>query len=397
MARNWWDQYDEPDDEGGPSQEPAPEPEPEPEPPGPYSPPRPTDPRLDPRNIDPRTGLMVEPGRTYRDMPGFVTGRIADPNEGDPKYVMARIIQNMGLQPTAEGMQTLFTELQKVFPGVRLTGDEVLDFSGVAGIERFGAPIPQDAIRDFGGPNAQWQFLNVGGPGGGADGTPGPGGPGGGGPHGDQYDGGFGGPYHPTLGGAAEWGELVAPWEREFSYPGYEPTPAFTETFAPETYTPPEWQDRFRAPTLEEMYQDPGIQFELAEGQKGIERSAAAQGTLLTGGTLTDLQKFRQGLASTRYGDVYGRRFGEYGQRFGEFGEAAGRGERAFERNQAGRLLGYQSRRDVAADLERRGRSAWQTGYEKSRSEFDLARDVYEANQAKKFNRLMGVAQLGRF
>jgi hypothetical protein len=47
----------------------------------------------------------------------------------------------------------------------------------------------------------------------------------------------------------------------------------------------------------------PGYQFRLGEGLKALERSAAARGTLLTGGTLKGLQKYAQDVASTEYGN----------------------------------------------------------------------------------------------
>src|SRR5262245_16484817 len=46
----------------------------------------------------------------------------------------------------------------------------------------------------------------------------------------------------------------------------------------------------------------PGFQFRLGEGLKALERSAAARGTLLTGGTLKGLEKYAQNFASNEYG-----------------------------------------------------------------------------------------------
>lgn len=47
--------------------------------------------------------------------------------------------------------------------------------------------------------------------------------------------------------------------------------------------------------------QDPGYQFQLQEGQKALERSAAAKGSLLSGQTLVDITKYGQDYASTAY------------------------------------------------------------------------------------------------
>jgi hypothetical protein len=62
----------------------------------------------------------------------------------------------------------------------------------------------------------------------------------------------------------------------------------------------------------------PGFQFRLGEGMKALERSAAAKGTLLTGGTLKGLTRYAQDYASNEYGNQYARLFGEQGQRYNQ-------------------------------------------------------------------------------
>jgi hypothetical protein len=73
----------------------------------------------------------------------------------------------------------------------------------------------------------------------------------------------------------------------------------------------------FQAPTAADMEADPGYAFRKAEGEKALQRSAAAKGSLLGGGTLKALADYGQGLASQEYGNVYGRRLGEFNQDFG--------------------------------------------------------------------------------
>lgn len=55
------------------------------------------------------------------------------------------------------------------------------------------------------------------------------------------------------------------------------------------------------------MYSDPGYQFRLGEGMKGVENSAAAQGGLLSGAALKAIQKYGQDYASNEYGNAYNR------------------------------------------------------------------------------------------
>ncbi len=52
---------------------------------------------------------------------------------------------------------------------------------------------------------------------------------------------------------------------------------------------------------------DPGYAFQLAEGQKAQERSAAARGGLLSGGAVKDSLRFSQGLASQDYQNAFNR------------------------------------------------------------------------------------------
>lgn len=72
------------------------------------------------------------------------------------------------------------------------------------------------------------------------------------------------------------------------------------------------YDPQFASPTNVTEQNDPGYQFRLEQGQKAIERSAAARGGLLTGGTLKDLTNYGQDLASNEYGNVYARTLQNY-------------------------------------------------------------------------------------
>jgi hypothetical protein len=67
----------------------------------------------------------------------------------------------------------------------------------------------------------------------------------------------------------------------------------------------------FQAPGAD-FQQEPGYQFRQAEGQRAIESSAAARGSLLSGATQKALARYGQNLASQEYGNVYNRAFGQY-------------------------------------------------------------------------------------
>lgn len=75
------------------------------------------------------------------------------------------------------------------------------------------------------------------------------------------------------------------------------------------------WTEQFNAPTAADATNSPGFKFRLDEGLKGLQRSAAAKGTLLTGGTLKNLNDYAQNSASQEYENVYNRAFNEYDTR----------------------------------------------------------------------------------
>ena len=72
--------------------------------------------------------------------------------------------------------------------------------------------------------------------------------------------------------------------------------------------------DAFRGTTAADLETDPGYQFRLLQGQKALERSAAARGTLLTGGTAKALSDYGQQAGSQEFGHVDARRFRDYQQ-----------------------------------------------------------------------------------
>ena len=57
----------------------------------------------------------------------------------------------------------------------------------------------------------------------------------------------------------------------------------------------------------EQLTTDPGYGFRLSEGLKALERSAAARGGLLSGGTGKALTRYGQEMASQEYGNAYNR------------------------------------------------------------------------------------------
>jgi hypothetical protein len=62
-----------------------------------------------------------------------------------------------------------------------------------------------------------------------------------------------------------------------------------------------------------EFKADPSYGFRLSEGQKALERQAAARGGLISGGALKAAQRFGQEMGSLEFGNAYNRALTSYG------------------------------------------------------------------------------------
>src|SRR4030095_206411 len=102
----------------------------------------------------------------------------------------------------------------------------------------------------------------------------------------------------------------------------------------------------------------PGYQFRLGEGLKALERSAAARGTLLTGGTLKGLQRYAQDYASNEYDKRFNQLYSLANLGMGAAGSQANLGRRYA--NQTATL--YTGQGNVAAAGTIGAANAWGQG-----------------------------------
>jgi hypothetical protein len=78
---------------------------------------------------------------------------------------------------------------------------------------------------------------------------------------------------------------------------------------------------------MDQFKADPGYAFRLSEGQKALERSAAARGGLLSGGTGKALQRFGQEMGSQEYTNAFNRYQAERQARLGPLQSLTGMGQ----------------------------------------------------------------------
>jgi hypothetical protein len=78
---------------------------------------------------------------------------------------------------------------------------------------------------------------------------------------------------------------------------------------------------------MDQFQADPGYSFRMSEGMKGVERSAAARGGLLSGATLKGIQRFGQDLGSQEYQNAFNRYQTERNARLNPLQSLAGVGQ----------------------------------------------------------------------
>lgn len=93
--------------------------------------------------------------------------------------------------------------------------------------------------------------------------------------------------------------------------------------------------------SLSDFQQDPGFQFRQQEGEKALQRAAAATGSAYSGAALKALARFNSGLASQEYGDAYNRFNTDQSQRFNRLASVAGIGQTALGQTQSAGTSAY--------------------------------------------------------
>lgn len=92
---------------------------------------------------------------------------------------------------------------------------------------------------------------------------------------------------------------------------------------------------------MQQFQQDPGYAFRLGEGQKALERTAAARGGLISGGALRAAQRYGQEMGSQEYTNAFNRYQAERQARLGPLQSLAGLGQTTSQQlGQAGQQMG---------------------------------------------------------
>lgn len=107
----------------------------------------------------------------------------------------------------------------------------------------------------------------------------------------------------------------------------------------------PELMREFR---MEDYREDPGYQFRMQEGQRALERSAAARGGLQSGATLKALQRYGQQMGAQEFGAARARFRETQADRWNRLASLAGVGQTATTQlGQAGQQFAGQTGQNI--------------------------------------------------
>lgn len=145
--------------------------------------------------------------------------------------------------------------------------------------------------------------------------------------------------------------------------------------------------EAFHAPTLEEAQADPGYEFARKEGERAAINMGSRLGSLASGEFGKALTKYNSDYATTRYGDVYGRRASEYDR---AYGNALGTNQA----NNSGRLGAFTANTNADLGYGNLANSEAQTANSYSLGQGQLALGNRQADQSYALG--LGNLDLGR-
>jgi len=245
---------------------------------------------------------------TYGDVQGFVTDKLKDPNYSSAKYTPAAKAFSAAVgagTPVVRGqLDQTVAAMKAQFPNAKAVGDDKIDFGDGNGpidvVQQNGSVWFQNGQDRFGG---SMNNAAGGGAGGGAAG--------------------FTGAMNNALGGGSFGGYgsySSAPWT------GGDYTPPPLPSWLQGQYVAPTWQGGdFHEPTMAEVEATPGYQTRMDAGQRVLESSAAAKGTILNGGTQKALARYGQDYGTGEYQTARGNAYQDYMTKYGQFTDSASR------------------------------------------------------------------------
>lgn len=128
--------------------------------------------------------------------------------------------------------------------------------------------------------------------------------------------------------------------------------------------------DLLRSFSMSDFQTDPGYQFRQAEGQKALDRAAAARGGFNSGAALKEAQRFGQDLASSEYQNAYNRWAQQQGNVYNRLAGISGTGQTSTQQlaNTGANLIPQVGQAQAGATLA--GANARQSAYQGAANAF---------------------------
>ena len=166
---------------------------------------------------------------------------------------------------------------------------------------------------------------------------------------------------------------------------------------ADSAYADPKLQNLLANFSKADFEEDPGYQYRLEQGNRGVENSAAAKGSQLSGATLKALARFNQNEASNEYSNVFDRfmkqKLAQYDQSVGDYGRAEtqrldkyGQRKDEYNLNEQQRQAKYGIATDQYNRADAQRKDQYQQRVDKFGRDEDQRRDAY-AQLTDQYNR----------
>jgi hypothetical protein len=151
--------------------------------------------------------------------------------------------------------------------------------------------------------------------------------------------------------------------------------------------------DLMRDFTIADFEKDPGYEFRRAEGQKGVEASAAARGILASGGTLKGLDRYNQDYASGEFSNAYNRFNNDRTTRFNRLSALAGLGQTS---TNTGVAAGANTANSIADLTTQRGNAEAAGAIARGNAINDGVQSLSDFYQQQQYNRRRGYYPMPR-
>ena len=139
---------------------------------------------------------------------------------------------------------------------------------------------------------------------------------------------------------------------------------------------------QFQAPNPQDVLNNPAIQFQLQQGQKAVENSAASRGGLNSGATLERVNQYAQGVAAQGYNNVYN--------------QALQTNQAQNQTTQQGYMNQYNAAQQGFQNTTQNSQQNFTNQYNAALQNFNSAANIYQQTQQNRLQTINSALQAGQ-